>query len=262
MPDPLAAVAALDGVDAAVERSRAALDPLLRHRALRRSGGVVAVEASLRGALAAAALQDPAVPHDDAALDALRARLREGAEPEGAALRGAVRVAAGLGALVPVWRRAPLQALARLHGLAAADALPAAALGRPRTSALDGAPPPAEAAERLQALAALVAAPTGAPALVVAAVVHGELLAVRPFAWGGALVALAAERLVLADRGLDPRGACVVEAGHLEAGRGYAAAARAYADGDVAGWVRHCGRAVEVGAREGLAVCEGVARAG
>ncbi len=265
MPDPLAAVAALDGVGPAAERARTALDALLRHRALRRGAAAVAVEASLRGALAAAALQDPAVAAGDDALEPLRAGLRAGAPPEGAALRGAVRVSAQVAALVPVWERAPLQALARLHALAAADALEPGELGRPRTGPprdADGpAPRTEDVAARLAGLAGLVQSPTAAPALVVAAVVHGELLALRPFAWGNVLVALAASRLVVVARGLDPRGVAVPEAGHLEQGReAYADAARAYASGDVARWVLHCARAAQAGAREGVALCEAVAR--
>ena len=41
-------------------------------------------------------------------------------------LAGALRVAGELGRLLPVWRRMPLQAVARLHVLAAADLVPAA----------------------------------------------------------------------------------------------------------------------------------------
>ena len=53
------------------------------------------------------------------------------------------------------------------------------------------------------------------PALLVAAVVHGELISGSPFASHNGLVARAAERLVLVARGLDPTSLVVPEAGHL-----------------------------------------------
>jgi hypothetical protein len=161
---------------------------------------------------------------------------------------------------VPTWRRAPLQALARLHVLAAGDSVEAtdrAVLGRPRPDAS------AEVTVRLDALAR-VATTSRAPAAVVAAVVHGELLVLAPFATANGIVARAAQRLVLLDRGLDATGASVPEVGHLDAGDGaYAAAAEGYARGGldgVGGWVRHVAAALVLGAREGLAVCEAVQR--
>ena len=47
---------------------------------------------------------------------------------------------------------------------------------------------------RLAGLAQVTTTPTEAPAIVRAAVVHGELVALRPFDWGSALVARAAAR--------------------------------------------------------------------
>ena len=51
----------------------------------------------------------------------------------GGALRVAQALEGGATALVGVWQRAPLQALARLHTLAAADLVDDERLGRPRT---------------------------------------------------------------------------------------------------------------------------------
>jgi hypothetical protein len=277
--DPLAAVAALPAVEAAATRARAAVDDLLRHRTLRRSAAAVAVEASLRAAVAAATLQ-AGVDRPGWDLDAVRADLRagrlaaagagaqgRGTDPAAAALRGAVRVSAEVGSLRSTVERAPLQVLARLHVLAASDVLAAGQLGRPRgpgTDAEDGIPlgspgDGADVAARLGSLAGLLAAGSAAPAVVVAAVVHGEVLTSRPFRWGNVVVALAAQRLVLLARGVDPQGVSVPEWGHLEQGRAaYVGAAAGYATGTadgVAGWVLHCARAVEIGAREGVAVC-------
>ncbi|MCW2945902.1 MAG: filamentation induced by cAMP protein Fic, partial [Actinoallomurus sp.] len=127
-----------------------------------------------------------------------------------------------------------------------------------------GPPPaPAEVAARLDTLSGLLTSPTGAPAVVVAAVVHGELLALRPFGWGDGIVARAAARLTLVDRGLDPKSLTAPEVGHAELGTAYREAILAYASGTPAGvahWVRHCAEAVGLGARDALAVCEAFTR--
>jgi hypothetical protein len=254
-PDPLHALAALPGVADAVEVAREAVERLLRHRVLRRSGALVAAESSLRGARASAALDGADVP-----LAAARAFLRDGTRlapgPDPAVVVGALRVSAELAGLVPTWRRAPLQALARVHLLAASDLVPTADLGRPRAD-------PAVSA-RLVALGELVRSPSSAPAVVAAAAVHGELLTVRPFGSCDGVVARAAGRLVLLERSLDRSGMSVPEVGHLELGAGaYADAAAGYAAGTAEGvrrWVVHVAEAVALGAREGVAVCEAVQR--
>ena len=106
-------------------------------------------------------------------------------------------------------------------------------------------------------------APTKAPALVVAALVHGELLALRPFGWGDGIVARAAERLTLVERGLDPKSLTAPEVGHAELADEYALALRGYLAGSpegVAAWVCHCADAVTVAARDSLAICEAFMR--
>jgi hypothetical protein len=66
---------------------------------------------------------------------------------------------------------------------------------------------------------------------LVAAVVHGELLSVAPFASHNGLVARAAGRLVLVARGVDPSWRVVPEAGHLALRPAYEANAAALRDG-------------------------------
>ncbi len=148
-------------------------------------------------------------------------------------------------------------------------------MGRPRLAGetvadaelTDGPPLPGaeETSARLDGLAAtdrrgFLGAGAGAPA----AVVHGELAVLRPFGSYNGLVARAAERIVLVGSGLDPKGVCPAEVGHAELGReAYAAALADYASGTpdgVARWIVHCGRAVELGARESTAVCEALQR--
>jgi hypothetical protein len=242
--DPLMPLLDLPGVGASLAAARAAVDRLLRHRVLRRQSARVSAESALRGARASAALEGSDVP-----LGRLRAD-----SVEDPTVQGALRVSSGLGELVDVWERAPLQVLARLHVLAAAGSVPADRLGRP-------AGDPASAA-RLRGLAELVAGGSRAPGILLAAVVHGEIAALGPFGSADGLVARSAARLTLITRGVDPKAVSVPEVGHLDRGD-YRAALAGYGTGSedgVARWLRHCAGAVELGAREGLAVCEAVLR--
>lgn len=252
-PDPLAALLEFPGVAAAAESAQQAVDRLLSHGVLRRRSALVAAESLRRGAVAAANL-DGLAPADSAGQPPLPA----------------LRLYAELSALLPAWRRAPRQALARMHVLVARGRSPAEELGRPRTGPVGhdplglGAPPPVpEVSLRLDALAALLVRPGSVPATVLAAVVHGELLTLRPFAVGNGLVASGAVRLTMVARGLDPQSLCVPEVAHATSATSYAAAARGYAGGSsqgVADWLVHCARATEAGAVEGLAICEALRR--
>lgn len=237
--DPLAPLLELPDVPESVAAARAAVDALLAHRLLRRRSGDVSAESSLRGAWASAWLSGVRVPLAD---------VRSGAALDEPLLQGALRAQSAIGAVADAWTRAPRQALARLHALAAADLLEAAALGRP-TGDL----------RRLDTLVEVLAR-TSAPAVVVAAVVHGELLALDMFAPVSGIVARVAARLTLVERGLDPKSLVVLEAGHRELSDEYDAALRAYAHGDVTRWLRHCADATVVGAREATAICEALAR--
>jgi Fic family protein len=260
--DPLAQVAALPGVAEAVTDARTAIDRLLAHRVLRRRSAEVSAESALRGARASAALEGSPVPLDD---------VRSGvvADP---VVQGALRVSAEIGAMAETWRQAPRQVLARLHALAVADTVGADRLGRPRTAAerdvhspLELGPPPGAVAARvrLDGLIELLTGQTGAPALVVGAIVHAELLALRPFGRGDGIVARAAQRVTFIERGLDPKSLAAPEVGHVELEDAYAAALRGYVTGTPAGvavWIRHCADAVSAAARDSIAVCEALQR--
>jgi hypothetical protein len=90
-----------------------------------------------------------------------------------------------------------------------------------------------------------------APALVVAAVVHGQLLAAAPFASHNGLVARATERLVLVARGVDEKSLIVPEAGHLALRAAYDGNAAALREGGQQGvhrWLLYCAEAFAAGA--------------
>lgn len=265
--DPLAHLASLPGVADAVDSVRKAVDRVYGHRIMRRRSTEVTSEAALRGARASAALSGA-----DWALEEVRRRTDFGPTGEPWTVGAALRLTAEAGQLLSVWRQSPLRVLARLHLVAAGGGEADETVGRPRLGAepvdkpeialpLPGAD---EVAGRLDGLARLLLAGTEAPALVTAAVVHGELLALRPFGSHNGLVARAAERVVLVGSGLDPKSICPAEVGHAEQGaEAYAAALEGYASGTpdgVAAWIAHCGRAVELGVRESTAVCEALQR--
>ncbi|HSP37846.1 MAG TPA: hypothetical protein VLR26_08835 [Frankiaceae bacterium] len=255
--DPLGRVAALPGVREAADEARRAVDRLLAHRLMRRRSADISVEAGLRSARASAALEGVDVP-----LEVLRS-----SGSEDPVVQGALRISSELGGLSDTFSRVPLQALARMHLLAAADYAPAESVGRPRIAgqpAEDGpAPDTLEANARLEGLMRILAEPTSAPAVVVAAVLHAELLAVRPFVSANGLVARGAARVILLGRGLDPKALTAPDVGHLERVDEYRETAAAYVTGGpsgVAAFVRHCCTALELGARESLAVCEALQR--
>jgi hypothetical protein len=267
-PDPFAAVAALPTVAAAAAAARAAVDTALAHNLMRRRSAEVSVEAGLRSARATASLEGAEFGLAD--VRAFATGHDGSLAPDNAVLGGALRLSAELGTVRGAFEHAPLQAFARLHMLAAADVVKADRLGRPRSDTDDSevllglplAPSPTETSARLSLLADLLVAKTTAPALVVSALVHGELLALRPFVWGNGLVARAAARLVLVTRGLDVKAVTAPEVGHADDPSAYRHAAAAYVGGDVAAWLEHCARAVEIGARETLAICAAIERTG
>ena len=125
MTDLLAPLLGLPGVADAAESARDALARAHRHRTNLRNWPVTAAESAIRGARSSSALDGGAVQLDAA-----------GVGPNDPVLAGALRVGqaleGGATTLVGVWQRAPLQALARLHALAAADLVDERLLGRPR----------------------------------------------------------------------------------------------------------------------------------
>ncbi|WP_433612361.1 oxidoreductase [Dactylosporangium sp. CA-139114] len=238
--DPLAPLLDLADVRPALDQARAAVDAAMRHRALRRSGGPVAAEIALRTSVASAAL-------DTHGFDLEGVRAGVVTDP---VVQGALRATAALDGLSGTWTKAPRQVLAKLHTLVARDVVTAGELGRPADP---------NVVPRLDALAALVAGGTNAPVLLQAAVVHGELLALKAFAGPNGVVARAAARLTLVAGGLDPRGLLAMDVGHRSREPEYVGSANAFATGTpdgVRSWLRHFSAATERAAQELLDVCE------
>jgi hypothetical protein len=196
--DPFIAAASLEGVPSAYRAARDGMDAILRDRGLRRS-----------------------TPDDTArSLEGSQCDLDELASGGGdSTARAAVRLSTELLGLLPTWRRSPVQAVARLHALAAAGSVPDADLGRPVNP---------EGTARLTQLAALLGTKTEAPALVVAALVHAEIASAGAFVSHNGVVARAAERLVMVARGVDPASVTVPEAGHVAAAPDYFGRLAAY----------------------------------
>lgn len=296
--DPLSALLDLPGVGPAVDGARITCEELRWHEGFRRRWREARTEADLRAVRGSAALEGARVPLVQVRRLATGAGVigaggAGGPEVGGAAVAGSpapgaassdadLRVVLGTlraTALAARWRPdlgapngaglPPLgELLARLHTAAARDWLPRQELGRLRRGeeqprdliGLGRAPAGEEAAERIALLTRALAA-GGAPAVVQVAVLHGELLAVRPFRAGNGVVARAAARLLMTVRGLDPTGTVVAEAGWAQAPNPYLSAAAGFATGTaegVAGWLRFCAQGVVDGAAEGRAVADAV----
>lgn len=239
MSDPLAPLLDLADVADALQAARDSVDDALRHPALRRSGGQVAAEMALRSTVASAALEGHDFPVED---------VRSGTVTD-PVVQGALRVTRELDAMAALWPKVPRQVLARVHVLAARDTVPADSLGRPAGT-------PALAA-RLAGVFDLVADAGPAPALLRAAVVHAELIALDAFAGPNGVVARAAARLTLVAGGLDPRGLVAPELGHLARQPEYVGALNAYATGTPDGlrsWFKHFATAVSAAAAAAVVV--------
>ena len=227
--DRLEGVEGLEGVGSGFAATRDGIDTMLRDRGLRRTSPELTGESLLRGAQASAVLAGSGSSIDD---------VRRGTGD--AIAQAALRLSVELLGLVPVFSRTPLQALARVHALAAAGSVPDDQVGRPRD---------ADSARVLRDVVSLL--DDDRPALLTAALIHGELATTRPFGSVDGLVARAAERLVLVASGLDAKSLVVPEAGHLALRPAYESNLRAYADGGRAGlqaWLLYCAEAYAAGA--------------
>ena len=241
--DPLAPLAALPGVAEAVDATRAAMDGLLREPALRRRRGEVRASARLNAAWASASLSGGDVP-----LEKFEPPFAD--DTSGQLATASLNVASEVGALADTWRNAPLQAIARLHTVAATGIAASDRLGRPRNAA--------GVSERLATLAEVVSQ-TEVAGVIVSAVVHAELMSVQPFGSFDDIVARAAARVVLVQTGVDPDAIAVPEMGLVELGSdAYRSALKGYASGqptELGHWVTFHAAAVQRGATFARSLC-------
>ncbi len=241
-PDPLAPLAELPGVAAAGDEAREALGRAHRHRVNLRGWPATAAEASVRAARASSVLDGGSMVLADAG---------EGDPVLSGALRVAEALEGGTTSLVAVWQRAPLQAIARLHALAASDLTDDDRLGRPRGDT--------DVSRRLELLGNIVTGGTRVPAYVLAAVAHGELLTLEPFGVADGVVARAVARLITMSSGLDPHGLGVPEVHWMSQSGDYRAAARGFASGTpdgLAAWLINTCRGLQAGAREAITIAQ------
>lgn len=271
--------------DARVRRAEEALREasaeLRWNETLRRRWREARAEAAVRGAVASAAVEGAVVP-----ASVLRRAVAERALTRAVSPDPALDAAAGLwraGVRLTTWMPelrgssrpaspSPRALLASLHRdvvgpLAAAGRLRHAEVAMPRPEGVapletgPGSAPQGPALDaRLDGLLHLLEAP-GAPALVRAAVVHGEMLVVRPFSAGNAALGrLLARHLVTRD-GLEPTGVAVPDVYAARAPMAYAEAADAYASGipeGVVAWVVWQAEALLLGIDQAQEICRSV----
>lgn len=247
--DPFAVVASHPDVAEAVAAARGALDPMLLDRKLRTHGPLLAAQAALQNAHASATLEGAEVPIDELSNGVLSSPV----------LRVAAGVLEAQTALRSLSGVPPRQVWAQLATIAGREYLTEDQRGRPRGAGetlhdplhLQQVHTSDDLAIRMAMLAELLQRPTTAPALVVAAIAHAELVALQPFAAGNGVVARAFFHHVLAERGVDPDYFAMTDVGLVSLGRAaYVRAIQAYDNGGdgVIEWCLHVARAFERGA--------------
>jgi hypothetical protein len=226
--------------------ARAAIDAVLWNRQIRARAQGVAQASVSDGARASAAIDgaDLVLPDDS---------------PMGRVLDAALAVTAHAGQCERQWATAPLQVLAGMQAQVSRALASVSEPGRPRLDDaaddplnLGALPPAAQVPQRLALLGRLLTESDEVPALVLAAVVHGEIQALRPFTQGSGLIARATVRCTLVQRGVDPAMFTIPELGMSMLGRPvYVAALRAYAQGTTEGMSEYLiwfARAIALGA--------------
>ncbi len=162
--------------------------------------------------------------------------------PMGKVLAASLAITAEAPKRSEIWTRAPLQVITGLHTLVAKEFLDANELARPRITQnaddplhIGSLPEYQEIPGALMRLSQQCST-TRVPAVIEAGYVHGEIMRLRPFAWGSGLVARATVRTVLSARSLDPSNFSIPENGMFESSRtAYVTAIRDFATGTQAG---------------------------
>lgn len=253
-PDPLAPLLELPGVREAAEKASDYIARVHRHPANLRGWDVTGSEGVLRGARASAQI-DGGTP-----------RLPEDGQIEDPILAGALRAAEllapdGITETQTTWRRAPLQIMARINAVAspqmsdesfrakAAHDAEFLVPGRPKR-ATDG---------RLQLLGRLITGGTKVSSVVLSGVIHGDLLALQPFADANGVTARACSRLTTIAGGLDPRGLGVPEVWWNRHRDEYREKAAGFAEGSaegVAAWLNFHAEGLAEGSLEAKSIAD------
>lgn len=229
--------------------ARAAIDAVLWNRQIRARAQEVAQASVADGARASAAIDgaDLVLPDDS---------------PMGRVLDAALAVTAHAGQCERQWATAPLQVLAGMQAQISRALTSVGDVGEPGRPRVDEAaddplnlgalPPAVQVPQRLALLGRLLADSSEVPALVLAAVAHGEIQALRPFTQGSGLIARATVRCTLVQRGVDPAMFTIPELGMSMLGRpAYVTALRAFGQGTAEGMSEYLiwfARAVGLGA--------------
>lgn len=224
--DPLRTLTALPEVADRLAAARTAVDAALWDRRLRGRARDVVAYSVTAGARASAAMDgaDLVVPDQS---------------PMGRVLDAAYAVTLEAARCERQWATAPLQVLASMHAQVMRALGSQGEPGRPRSEEhaedpmhIGGLPAADTVPGRLRQLAATVVGSTNTSAIAVAAVVHAEISDLRPFAAGSGLIARAAVRCTLVQRGVDPAMFTIPEVGMSLLGRpACVSALRAYQDG-------------------------------
>jgi len=246
VPNPAAPLASDPEIAGHLEAARTAIDALLWRRDVRADAAAVAADSVRIGARDSAAIEGA----DQLGVDD---------SPMGRVLASAIAVTAEAVRLDDIWARSPAQVLAHLHSVAAHGFALPEQLGRPRDGDvvddplhIGNTPTAVVITPRLMTLGEVVLEP-GLPAMLEAAIVHGELMALRPFHWGSGLVARASIRTIFRARGLDPSSFSTPERGIFEIGRtDYVSAIRAFQAGtlpEMRRYIAWFANAVQIGAQ-------------
>lgn len=255
--DPLAPLWQLDGVAHAADVAAKAIQAVHRHKANLRKHNVTGSESVLRGARASAWLEggEPSLPDDGNITDPVLA----------AALRVADTISPeSIGETTRVWQRAPQQVLAKF----ALNASPAGETEDGSEARMKAGRPvgddklsSAMKEQRLHVLGDFITGRSQIHAGVLSAIVHGELLTLRPFEYHNGIIARAASRLTTVATGLDPRGLAVPEVYWTRHRQEYFEAAEGFASGSADGlraWILLHLEGLKAGAVEARGIAEAV----
>lgn len=238
--DPLADLAAMEGVPSAVTAARDAADAVLRDRGMRQVPAEQSAKALLAGARDSAtlALQDPSTGET----------IHESDDVRRAVEAGSVRISTQLIDLAADIRSQPSRVIARAHTIVAKGLVD---VGRIDADGLGQVRP--DCRERVSGVSELLSMPTTASPVVVGAIAHAEIMAPQPFELVSGIVARAVDHMVLIQAGIDPRAVLLPETAHLVAGRAYHRALAEYSTGTADGvraWIIHCCDALTHGAEQ------------